>query len=157
MTSSPDKRARERPRFVYLLHVAQRRVHAAIQSSGDGHTAARAGLLLALSPDRGTPMAELARALDLGAPALSTLLDRAARARQITRVPDPEDGRAWIIALTRTGIAARTQAIAAARALNARLCEGFSDDELAIVARWLSATCAKFPRPHRPNDQESDR
>ena len=61
-----------RRRFVYLLNVAQRRVQAFIQGYAGGQTASRAGLLMALSPERGTPMGELGRALDLGAPGIRT-------------------------------------------------------------------------------------
>jgi len=135
-----------RSRFIYLLSVAHRRLHAAIVHDGDGQTAARAGLLMALSPERGTPMAQLGQALDLGAPGISNLVERAVRAKLIERVPDPADGRAWMIALTKTGLAKRKEAIEGARVLNARLCEGFSDDELAVVARWLEAVVHKFPK-----------
>jgi len=147
MTSSEHSNTpRKRGRFVYLLNVAQRRVQAAIQSDSDGQTAARAGLLMAISPERGTPMAQLAQTLDLGAPAMSTLIDRAVRARLIERRPDPADGRAWNIVLTEAGHAARKEAVLGARELNARLCEGFTDAELDVVARWLEAVRHKFPR-----------
>ncbi|MES2054922.1 MAG: MarR family winged helix-turn-helix transcriptional regulator [Pseudomonadota bacterium] len=135
-----------RGRFIYLLNVAQRRVQAAVQDEGDGATAARAGLLMALSPDMGTPMAQLGPILDLGAPALSGLIDRTSRAGLIERCPDPADGRAWIILLTAEGAAARAEAIRGAHALNERLCNGFDDAELAIVARWLEAVRDKFPK-----------
>ncbi|MGH6617185.1 MarR family winged helix-turn-helix transcriptional regulator [Sphingomonas sp.] len=135
-----------RERFIYLLSIAQRRVQAAIQDESDGATAARGGLLMALSPETGTPMAQLGQVLDLGAPALSGLIDRTARAGLIERRPDPADGRAWIIMLTPEGMTARTDAISGARTMNDRLCDGFDDQELAIVARWLDAVREKFPK-----------
>ncbi|WP_229726922.1 MarR family winged helix-turn-helix transcriptional regulator [Sphingomonas alpina] len=101
---------------------------------------------MALSPDTGTPMAQLGQALDLGAPALSGLIDRTSRVGLIERCPDPADGRAWIITLTPKGVTARTDAIRGARAMNDRLCDGFDDQELAIVARWLEAVREKFPK-----------
>jgi DNA-binding MarR family transcriptional regulator len=134
------------PRLVYLLNVAHRRVQAFIQRSADGQTAARAGLLMALARDGGTPMAQLGRALDLAGPAISNLVERACRAGLVKRRPDPEDGRAWFIELTAGGLAARKDAVRDARALNDRLCEGFSDEELEVVARWLDAVRTKFPR-----------
>ena len=140
-------------RFVYLLNVAQRRIHAAIARDVEGQSAARAGLLLALSPERGTPMAQLGQALDLGAPGISNLVERAARARLVERVPDPADGRAWLVTLTKAGLAKRKEAIDGARELNARLCEGFSDAELDVVARWLEAVRHKFPK-RDPNERE---
>lgn len=138
--------AKRRPRLVYLLNVAQRRLQAFIQSHADGQTAARAGVLMALSPEGETPMAHLGRALDLAAPAVSHLVDRASKAGLIRRRPSPEDGRAWLLELTPQGREARADAIKNARALNDRLAEGFTDAELDVVARWLEAISEKFPR-----------
>ena len=135
----------KRPRFIYLLNVAQRRVQAAIQGEGDGTTAARAGLLMAVG-EHGAAMAQLGLMLDLGAPALSGLVDRCTKAGLVERRPDPRDGRAWIVVLTEAGRNARAQAIEGARALNVRLIEGFTDNELETVARWLEAVRDRFPR-----------
>ena len=101
---------------------------------------------MALSIERETPMARLGELLDLAAPAISNLVERAVRARLIERRPDPEDGRAWMITLTKSGLAKQREAISGARELNARLCEGFTDAELAIVARWLEAVRSKFAK-----------
>ncbi|MDJ0276443.1 MarR family transcriptional regulator [Sphingomonas sp. 2R-10] len=136
-----------RPRFVYLLTLAQRRVQAAIQGDVDGSTAARAGLLMALPPTGdGVPMKRLGTSLGLGAPALSGLLDRMARDGLVERRPDPADGRAWNITLTDAGRALRIEAARSAKLLNDRLCEGFDDAELTIVARWLEAAGTRFSR-----------
>jgi DNA-binding MarR family transcriptional regulator len=136
-----------RPRFIYLLSVAQRRVQAAIQGDVDGKTAARAGVLMALRPDgQGLPMKQLGTQLDLGASSLSGLLDRMGRDGLIERQPDATDKRAWNIVLTETGKAVRAEAVRSARVLNDQLCDGFDDAELAIVARWLEAVGAKFPK-----------
>jgi DNA-binding MarR family transcriptional regulator len=139
--------AGRRPRFVYLLTLAQRRVQAAIQGDVDGKTAARAGLLMALKPGgEGVPMRRLATSLGLGAPALSGLLDRMTRDGLVERQPDPADGRAWNIALTDTGKTVRIEAVRSAKLLNERLCQGFDDAELEIVARWLEAASTRFPK-----------
>jgi DNA-binding MarR family transcriptional regulator len=143
---NPKNSPLSRPRLVYLLNVAQRRVQAFIQRSADGQTAARAGLLMALAPDRGTPMAQLGQALDLAGPAISNLVERASRAGLVKRRADPEDGRAWFIELTSAGQAARKDAVRGARGLNERLCEGFTDAELQVVARWLDSVREKFSR-----------
>jgi DNA-binding MarR family transcriptional regulator len=83
-----------RPRFIYLLSVAQRRVQAAIQGDVDGKTAARAGVLMALKADSsGMPMKQLGAQLDLGASSLSGLLDRMGRDGLIERQPDATDRR----------------------------------------------------------------
>ena len=141
-----------KPRFIYLLSVAYRRLHAAIARDTDGQTAARAGLLMALAPEHGTPMGQLGAALDLAAPAISNLVERAVRAKLVERVPDPEDGRAWLVALSKAGVAKRKEAIEGARTLNVQLCEGFSEAELAIVGRWLEAVAHKFPKHEESHD-----
>jgi DNA-binding MarR family transcriptional regulator len=136
-----------KPRFIYLLTLAQRRVQAAIEADGDGKTAARAGLLMALNAgDKATAMKQVGIALGLGAPALSGLVDRMMRDGLVERHSDPADARAWNITLTDAGRALRGQAVRSARSLNDRLCEGFDDVELAIVARWLEAAATKFPK-----------
>lgn len=146
-TDSENVRSARRPRFLYLLSVAHRRVQSAVQGEVDGATAARAGLLLALQADgQGTPMRQLGLQLDLGAPALSGLVDRMARDGLIERQADPADGRAWLIVLTDAGKTSRIEAVRSARLLNDRLCEGFDTAELAIVARWLEAVNTKFQR-----------
>lgn len=142
-----EKPRKSRGRFIYLLNVAQRRLQAAIQNDEPGRTAARSGLLMAISPSsEGTQMARLGQALDLGPGSLSGLIDRTEKAGLIRRCNDPADGRAWTIVLTEAGQVARKAAVDGARELNSRLCEGFSDDELDVVARWLEATSQKFAR-----------
>ena len=139
--------AARRPRFVYLLTLAQRRMQAAIRGDADGGTAARAGLLMALKANgEGVPMKQLGGALGLGAPALSGLLDRMARDGLVERLPDPDDGRAWNVVLTDVGARARTEAVRSARLLNDRLCEGFDEAELAIVERWLETAGRRFSK-----------
>ena len=136
-----------KPRFLFLLNVAHRRLLSAAQGDAEGKTAARAGLLMALNADGApTPLGHLGEALDLSASALSGLVDRMSRDGLIVRSPDPNDGRAWNIALTEAGKARRAEAVPVARQLNETLCEGFDDAELAVVARWLDAVREKFPR-----------
>lgn len=147
MTAKPSHSAAKRkPRFIYLLSAAQRRVESAIQADGGGKTAARAGLVLALKAD-GSPMptAELGAALDIGPSTLSGLIDRMARDGLVERRADPLDGRAWQIALTEAGKEVRADAVRSARQLNDQLCEGFDEAELVTIERWLEAVRTKFP------------
>lgn len=134
-------------RFVYLLNVAHKRVGQWVQAASDGGTAARHGLLMAVRDDAtGIPLGDVGRALDLGASALSGLVDRMHKSGLVERVPDPEDKRAFRLRLTPAGREARKAAVRRARALNDRLRDGFTDDELAVVARWLVSAAGKFPR-----------
>ncbi|HSX54111.1 MAG TPA: MarR family transcriptional regulator [Sphingomonas sp.] len=139
--------SKRKTRFLFLLNVAHRRLLSAAQGDAEGKTAARAGLLMTLNAGgEPMPMAQLGEALDLSASALSGLIDRMARDGLIRRCADPLDGRAWNIALTDAGKQRRADAVRAARLLNEKLCDGFDDAELAVVARWLDAVRDKFPR-----------
>ena len=91
-------------------------------------------------------MKEVGDALDLGPPALSGLVDRMVATNLIQRRVDPEDGRIWRLWLTPAGRKALARSKAGLAELNARLSEGFSEAEIAIVARWLASFPTKFPR-----------
>lgn len=131
-------------RFIYLLTVAQRRVQQWGREPGETLTPAQAGVLFTLILDEGAPMGEIARALGMGAPGLSGLVDRMEAAGLVRREPDPRDGRAARVFLTDAGRTAREAARARAGAVNARLVEGFTEEELDVVARWLTHVGERF-------------
>jgi DNA-binding MarR family transcriptional regulator len=140
--SRPDRR------LIFLLSVAQRRVHRfiAAQTRDGGATAAQSGLLFVLGRRDGTLMGEAGAALDLGMPGISGLAERMVEAGLIEKRADPEDGRASRLWLTATGRKALARAKAGAAELNTRLTEGFTDAEIDVVSRWLAGVQSKFPR-----------
>ena len=142
MSSRPEHR------LVFLLNVAQRRLQrwVAARTEDSGVTAAQSGLLFILGQRDGVLMGEAGAALDLGPPGISGLVDRMAAANLIRRRADPEDGRAWRLWLTPTGRAALAQSKAGLSEINARLTEGFTETEIAVVARWLISFQTRFPR-----------
>lgn len=134
-------------RLIYLLNVAQRRLQRwAAARSEDVITPAQAGLLFVLGREDGVLMGEAGAALDLGPAGISGLVDRMTAAKLVERRADAVDGRAWRVHLTVKGRARLAQAKAEAAELNARLIEGFSREEIDIVARWLSSFRTKFPK-----------
>lgn len=139
--TAPDRR------LIYLLSVGQRRLQRWIQSRAatDGVTAAQSGLLFFLGQSDGALMRDAGAALDLGASAMSGLVDRMTDAGLVERRPDAQDGRAWQLWLTPAGRHAFTRARTGLTELNSRLTEGFSDAEIDIVARWLHSLQSKFP------------
>jgi DNA-binding MarR family transcriptional regulator len=133
-------------RLIYLLNVAQRRLQRyATSRSEDGITPAQSGLLFVLGKEDGVLMGEAGQALDLGPAGTSGLVDRMAAARLVERRADAADGRAWRIHLTAKGRAMLARAKAETADLNARLMEGFSREEIDVVARWLLSFQSKFP------------
>ena len=94
----------------------------------------------------GVLMGEAGAALDLGPPGISGLVDRMTSANLIRRRADPEDGRAWRLWLTPAGRTALAQSKAGLAEINARLADGFTDEEIDVVARWLTTMQTRFPR-----------
>jgi DNA-binding MarR family transcriptional regulator len=134
-------------RLVYLLSVAQRRVQRAlVASSLDAVPPAQAGLLFVLGKRDGALMGEAGAALDLGPAGISGLVDRMAAAGLVERRADPGDARAFRIYLTAKGRKALIRAKDVAHETNARLMEGFSAQEIDVVARWLTGIQSKFPK-----------
>lgn len=143
MTTPPDRR------LVFLLNVAHRRVQRYVEArmaAKDGLTAAQAGALFVLGARDGALIGEVAEALDLAPSAMTGLIDRMARAGLVERRPDPRDGRALRLHLTAKGLKARQEAKAGVAGLNDHLTAGFTDDEIAVVSRWLASLQTKFPK-----------
>jgi DNA-binding MarR family transcriptional regulator len=136
-------------RLIFLLNVAQRRLQRWRAGQG-GVTAAQSGLLFVLGRRDGVLIGEAGAALDLGMPGISGLVDRMIEAGLIEKRADPNDGRAWRLWLTPPGRKALARAKAGVADLNARLTEGFTDAEIDIVARWLTALQTKFPKGDDP-------
>ncbi|MFM0669407.1 MarR family winged helix-turn-helix transcriptional regulator [Paraburkholderia sediminicola] len=134
-------------RLVYLLNVGQKRLNrwSQTRTAAGGVTAAQAGLLFFLGKNDGALTSEAAAALDLKAPGMSGLVDRAERAGLVERHSDELDRRASRLWLTATGRAALKRSKSGLAELNARLTEGFTASEIDVVARWLTSLQDKFP------------
>jgi DNA-binding MarR family transcriptional regulator len=134
-------------RLVYLLNVGQRRLHrwSQARTAVGGVTAAQAGLLFFLAKNDGALTNEAAAALDLKAPGMSGLVDRAERAGLIERHADEFDRRVSRLWLTEDGRAALKRSKAGLASLNTRLTDGFTVAEIDIVVRWLTSLQEKFP------------
>lgn len=135
-----------RHRFIFLLNSAQRRLQqwmaqAHAQASAPDAplpSPAQAGLLFALHQADGRTMSELATLLDLAPSAATGLVQRMEAFGWIARHPDPEDGRTlrvWLLPDGRAHLPALQKAL---QRINAALTAGFTEAELAVVARWLS-------------------
>jgi DNA-binding MarR family transcriptional regulator len=135
-----------RPRFIHLLNSAQRRLQQwiALQQSlatADGvvpPSPAQAGVLFALAQADGQTMGELATTLDLAPSAMSGLVQRMEALGWVARHADEHDGRTLRVWLLPAGQAQLPALKKALQRINNRLAEGFTEDELAVVARWLT-------------------
>lgn len=133
-------------RLIFLLSLAHRRVQQRPLEPAQGLTSAQAGALFLLGDPQGALIGDVARALGVGPSGMSGLVDRMEGAGLVRRAPDGTDGRAVRLVLTDAGRAAREVAKDRAAATNALLVEGFTEEELDVVARWLGAVADRFKK-----------
>ena len=137
------------PRFVFLLNRAHRAVQRWVETrprTWDGVSSAQIGLLCFLQSHRNATIGEIAAALQVAPAAITNLSKRMQAADLIERVGDDRDGRMTRLRLTAAGEEASLQAHHALQELNTHLKAGFTDAELAVVARWL-AQATTLDRP----------
>lgn len=136
-------------RLIFLLNAGHRRVQRWLEvrmAAKGGLTAAQSGVLFYLGEHDGALIGEAADALDLAPSAMTGLVDRMTKAELVERRTDPKDGRAMRLHLTDKGRAAREEAKAGLQGIKAQLVEGFTDNEIDVVARWLASLQTKFPK-----------
>lgn len=135
-----------RPRLIYLLNSAQRHLQqwvghqqaqAALQIQGPAPSAAQAGALFVLKQHDGVSMGQMAQLLGLEPPAVSGLVGRIEALGWVTRRPCPDDRRTQRVWLLPAGQALLPELQRAMARINLALTQGFTPDELTVVARWL--------------------
>ena len=100
---------------------------------------------------RGTSLTAgaLGEAVDLRSASVTALVDRLERVGHVRRVRDPDDRRRVGLEMSETAMAAGAEHFGGlARDLVAAM-EGYSDDELAVVRRWLEDMTAVVTRHSR--------
>ncbi|WP_026472192.1 MarR family winged helix-turn-helix transcriptional regulator [Alkanindiges illinoisensis] len=138
---------RQQPFFIFLLNSSQRRLQRWIESHRQPDfqvSAAQAGVLFVLEKQDGALAGDIAQTLDLVPSAVSGLIDRMQRQQLLERKKCPQDGRATRLWLTPLGKDQLTLFKTQLAALNLRLTQGFTSDELAIVERWLNHIRQEF-------------
>ena len=134
------------PRLIFLLNSAHRHLQQwisqqteALSAPGDTPPSpAQSGVLFALAQRDGITMGQLAHTLDLAPSAVSGLVQRMEAMGWIGRQPCPEDGRTLRVWLQPAGQAVLPFIRQATRRIQSQLTAGFTEAELATVARWLS-------------------
>ena len=134
-----------RPRFVGLLNRAQRALQRWIEArpeSWEGISAAQVGLLFVLKSRGDAAIGEIALELGVAPAAVTNLSKRMQASGLVERVADASDARLTRLRMTGDGRQAGTRAAGVLAELNERLAEGFTPDELQVVARWLAQAAA---------------
>lgn len=118
---------------------AYRRVSAASDArlADLGLTGTQAGALYCFGDD-GLLVGELAATLDLAQSAASGLAQRLEEAGLVERHEEAGDGRAARLKLTPSGRRKRDEAARRTVAANSHLLQGFTDNEIDTVVRWLA-------------------
>ena len=136
-----------RHRFFYLLGMARHRV----QKRADricqerlGVSGAQLGALFVVVERPGSRQREVAEILGYNESAITALVGRMLQAELLERRADPSDGRASLLFATARGKRVATRARPLLAELNARLSEGFRDDEIDLVARFLERAIERF-------------
>ncbi len=93
--------------------------------------------LLMLSQKPGMTVADVARAVSTARQSANEMLSGLERAGLVERRPHPSDRRAQQVFLTDAGRARLDEAMPTVRAVEAKLSEGFTADQLAVVHAWL--------------------
>jgi DNA-binding MarR family transcriptional regulator len=141
------------PRLFLLLDRAAHAVRHQLERrarSELGISVVQVGALLHLVGSAGCLHKQLAEALGVQPAAVSGLVDRMAAAGLVERRACAEDARAQRLHATPAGkrIVARARPIIAE--LQCALGAGFTRDELAVVARFLTSAAARELAPHAP-------
>lgn len=134
-----------RPRFVQLLNRAQRALQRWIEArpeAWEGISAAQVGLLFVLKSRGDAAIGEIAAELGVAPAAVTNLSKRMQAGGLVERVADASDARLTRLRMTDDGRQAGIRAAGVLIELNERLADGFTDDELQVVARWLAQAAA---------------
>ncbi|SDT48464.1 MarR family winged helix-turn-helix transcriptional regulator [Actinoplanes derwentensis] len=126
-------------RLVFEMMIAERSMRRWIDArSGDsGIGAAGAGVLFHLAGHDNALVGDVSAAMCASPSGMSGLVSRLEKGGLVAKTPDAADARAVRLSLTPAGRAAVEAAKSVVRELNAEMSDGFTDGELAVVARWL--------------------
>ena len=126
-------------RLYFWLQVAASSLRTLADRSleAEGLTSTQMGALFVIG-ERGSCLSkDLASALRVNASAVTPLVARLVRDGFVLRERSADDGRAHSLSLTPAGAQAVTASLPKLMRLNQGLQEGFSDEELAVVGRFL--------------------
>ena len=134
-------------RFYYLLNVAQHALRRTAERRCQdelGITAVQLGALFVVGQSPECSQRELARALSLKESAIAGLVKRMVDAELLVRRVSEQDARARVLTLSPTGKALIGRARPLIQDMNQRLAAGYSEEELAVVARFLADVQRRF-------------
>ncbi|WP_176461014.1 MarR family winged helix-turn-helix transcriptional regulator [Janthinobacterium sp. PC23-8] len=165
--SSPDAAStgptgKHSPRLFNLLSQARQNLFRsadAVFTSELGYSGTQVVALFVLKSEEGCQLKDLGRLLQLKNSAVTGLVSRMEENGLIVRGQSALDARAGSLQLSPRGQQVLAAALPVLDSLNAQLKHGFSEEELAVVARFLiHAAGLRFHQDHPPSTtpQEQD-
>lgn len=138
----------------FLLRQAWRAFDNAMEAALRAHglTTAQYGLLSVLAREPGASAADLARASNTTAQAMTGVLATLERVGLIERHPHPFHGRILQVELTSEGMRRLEAAHPAVRGLESAIEEGFTADEVAAAKAWLVTTAQRLQQSTASRD-----
>jgi DNA-binding MarR family transcriptional regulator len=121
---------------------------------GLGRTDVRAMVAIMDAARRGEALTAgaLGRAVDLSSASVTALVDRLERAGHVRRVRDPQDRRRVALEMSESAMAAGGRFFGGLQRDLVAAMEGYSDDELAVVRRFLTQMTDVIVRHRSPGD-----
>jgi len=141
---------RRRLRLVPALERATHAVGMYVQAqAGPRCTQAEANVLAFLYERGGSPLAEVHASFGHRRSTLTSVIDRLAARNLVVRKRDPEDGRAYLLSLTRSGTTLGRAVTARLEELEARASSRLTKRDVASFAK-VAAALAVAARGHQP-------
>ena len=144
------------PRMFWLLDRASHAVRQRLERRAHdelGVTMVQVGALFQLAGRNGCLHKELADALGIQPAGVSGLIDRMEAAELVHRRSCPTDGRVQRLFITAAGKRIVDRARPLVARMQAQLLAGFSDAEIAIIARFLSTAIERVPPAGAPSPE----
>jgi DNA-binding MarR family transcriptional regulator len=136
-----------RPHLFHLMSLAQHRLLKSTDSAfGEalGISMTQLGVLFFLERRPGAMPKDISEALGINKSAITALADRMEAVGLIRREPSDDDGRAVNLFATRDGLEKAVAARPILARLNARLTQDFTEREIALIGRFLTAILENF-------------
>ena len=134
------------PRLFLLMSQAQHRLRKALDSTLEplGISNSQLPVLFLLEKNPGAMLKDVSESLQINASAITGLIDRMEAAGLVRRQPSAEDERVIHLFATSAGLAKAAAARPIIARLNSRLTQDFSEREIAVIGRFLSAIIERF-------------
>jgi DNA-binding MarR family transcriptional regulator len=140
-------------RLIYQLFMAQQKLRTYITNAlfqgGIKVTLSQAGILFLLMEKDGQVMTDLSSALNIDNSTLTGLVDRLERSGYVTRRPGDSDRRSFRIHITPHGADEAKRAGRVIRAINEKMKDGFSQEEIETFKSVLRGIGERFGNSER--------